>query len=74
VIIANQNLQAELILPKELYEIIKDDFLKKCEAPVYGRVILPLQALLEGEFFNEFIKKGKSVVLSFFHSNFLIKS
>jgi ribonucleases P/MRP protein subunit RPP40 len=27
--------------------------------PVYSRVILALKALLEGEFFNEYIKKGK---------------
>lgn len=26
--------------------------------PIYSRVILPLKALLEGEFFNEYIKKG----------------
>ena len=26
--------------------------------PLYSRVILPLRALLDGEFFNEYIKKG----------------
>jgi ribonuclease P/MRP protein subunit RPP40 len=54
----------ELIVPEELYEIIKSDFLTKVEAPVYSRVILPLQALLEGDFFNEFIKRGKKVSVS----------
>jgi ribonuclease P/MRP protein subunit RPP40 len=32
--------------------------------PVYGHVILPLKALVEGEFFNEYIKKG-NVTLNF---------
>jgi ribonuclease P/MRP protein subunit RPP40 len=54
----------ELIVPEELYEIIKSDFLTKVEAPVYSRVTLPLQALLEGDFFNEFIKRGKKVSVS----------
>lgn len=57
-------LQAELILPEELYDIIKNDFCVKCETPVYSRVILPLQALLEGDFFNEYIKKGQIGILS----------
>ncbi|PSS20126.1 hypothetical protein M430DRAFT_100089 [Amorphotheca resinae ATCC 22711] len=50
--------KAELILPEELYEIIKKDFFNETTKPVYSRVILPLKALLEGEFFNEYIKKG----------------
>lgn len=29
--------------------------------PSYSRVILPLSALLEGEFFNEYIKRGKLI-------------
>ena len=48
----------ELILPQELYEIIKDGFVKGRARPAYSRVIMPLKALLEGEFFNEYIKKG----------------
>lgn len=28
--------------------------------PVYSRIILPLKALVEGEFFNEYIKRGMS--------------
>ncbi len=39
------------------------DFLSKCETPVYSRVILPLQALLEGEFFNQYIKRGQCLIL-----------
>ncbi|KAE8452386.1 hypothetical protein EG329_001086 [Mollisiaceae sp. DMI_Dod_QoI] len=49
----------ELMLPQELYEIIKKNVLIGLPSPSYSRVILPLKALLEGEFFNEYIKKGK---------------
>jgi ribonuclease P/MRP protein subunit RPP40 len=48
----------ELVLPAEVYEIIKNDVFKEENRPAYKRVILPLKALLEGEFFNEYIKKG----------------
>lgn len=48
-----------MILPKELYEIIQHDLESRFGTPSYSRVILPLSALLEGDFFNEYIKKGK---------------
>jgi ribonuclease P/MRP protein subunit RPP40 len=48
-------------LPEELYEIIKTDFFTERTKPVYRKVILPLKALLEGEFFNEYIKKGRVI-------------
>lgn len=51
-------IQVEVMLPEELYEIIKKDILVDLPSPSYSRVILPLKALLEGEFFNEYIKKG----------------
>ncbi|KAL2067051.1 hypothetical protein VTL71DRAFT_1475 [Oculimacula yallundae] len=56
--------KAELILPEELYEIIKNEVLTDLAKPVYSRVILPLGALLEGEFFNEYIKRGNVLMLS----------
>jgi ribonuclease P/MRP protein subunit RPP40 len=46
-----------------LYEIIKNNIQKEFVKPVYSRVILPLKALVEGDFFNEYIKKG---ILIFF--------
>lgn len=46
-------------MPEELYEIIKSDFFAERTQPAYSKVILPLKALLEGEFFNEYIKKGR---------------
>jgi len=45
-------------LPEEIYEILKKEVLDELSKPSYSRVILPLKALLEGEFFNEYIKKG----------------
>lgn len=52
-----------MILPKELYEIMEnemDGILAESRSPIYSRVVLPLSALLEGEFFTEYIKKGKA--------------
>ncbi len=49
------------MLPQELYEIIKKNVLIGLPSPSYSRVILPLKALLEGEFFNEYIKKGRLI-------------
>jgi ribonucleases P/MRP protein subunit RPP40 len=57
----------ELILPEEIYEIMKKEVLDELPKPAYSKVILPLKALLEGEFFNEYIKKG---VLKFCFFNF----
>ncbi|PVH72941.1 ribonuclease P 40kDa subunit [Cadophora sp. DSE1049] len=56
--------KTELILPEELYDIIKKDVVTDLSKPVYSRVILPLGALLEGEFFNEYIKRGNVLMLS----------
>ncbi|KAE9376771.1 ribonuclease P 40kDa subunit [Stipitochalara longipes BDJ] len=56
--------KVELILPEELYEIIKANISSVFVKPVYSRVILPLKALVDGEFFNEYIKKGNILMLS----------
>ncbi|KAF4631130.1 hypothetical protein G7Y89_g7002 [Cudoniella acicularis] len=56
--------KVELLLPQEIYEIIKTDFLEAAVKPAYSRVILPLKALVEGEFFNEYIKRGNVLMLS----------
>lgn len=54
-----------MILPKELYEIMEKGmndmtgFFAESRNPVYSRVVLPLSALLEGEFFTEYIKRGR---------------
>ncbi|KAG9232067.1 ribonuclease P 40kDa subunit [Amylocarpus encephaloides] len=50
--------KVELLLPSEIYEIVKSNLLQEESRPVWDRVILPLSALLEGEFFNQYIKTG----------------
>jgi ribonucleases P/MRP protein subunit RPP40 len=48
-----------------VYEIIQKEILTAEDArPAYSRVILPLKALLEGDFFNEYIKKGMPVLIA----------
>ncbi|KAK6592957.1 hypothetical protein H4I96_11555 [Botrytis cinerea] len=58
--------KVEMILPKELYEIMKNkmDGILGENGPVYSRVVHPLSALLEGEFFTEYVKKGNVMMLS----------
>jgi len=46
-----------------LYEFIAQDLEAKIQSMRYSRVILPLSALLEGEIFNEYIKKGTAISL-----------
>lgn len=54
-------MKLQFIIPKEIYEVVKSDLLKEEINPTYSRVILPLSSLLEGEFFNEYIKKGMCI-------------
>ncbi|CAG8980437.1 hypothetical protein HYALB_00012924 [Hymenoscyphus albidus] len=56
--------KVQLVLPAEIYEIIKNEVFREEERPDYSRVILPLKALLEGEFFNQYIKIGNILMLS----------
>lgn len=50
-----------MILPEEIYEIVKRDLLNVRMNPVYSRVILPLKAIVDGEFFTEYIKRGRNL-------------
>jgi hypothetical protein len=50
--------KTELILPEEIYAVMGDSLREKIEKLQYARVIMPLSALLEGEFFNTYIKTG----------------
>lgn len=53
--------QACVILPKELYELVWNDISKNLQTLEYSRVIMPLSALLEGDFFNSYIKSGNKI-------------
>ncbi|KAI9735137.1 MAG: hypothetical protein M1834_001725 [Cirrosporium novae-zelandiae] len=56
---------AELILPKELYDLAWTQLEDKIGQLSYRKIVkLPLSALLEGEFFNSFIKTGNILMLS----------
>ncbi|KAL8755190.1 MAG: hypothetical protein Q9199_003824 [Rusavskia elegans] len=49
---------AHIVLPAELYESVWKDVSNKLQTLEYSRVIMPLSALLEGDFFNTYIKSG----------------
>lgn len=53
----------EIILPKSMHDACKEDF-SKITKPAYARVIMPLSAILEGDFFTDYIKKGNVLMLS----------
>ncbi|OKL60172.1 hypothetical protein UA08_04637 [Talaromyces atroroseus] len=48
----------ELIMPREVYNAIWSSMQDKLAKPRYIQVIMPLIALLEGDFFNTFVKSG----------------
>lgn len=50
--------QVEAILPEALYSSIGDSLNTKLQKPQYARVFMSLASLLEGEFFNAYIKIG----------------
>jgi ribonuclease P/MRP protein subunit RPP40 len=43
---------------------MKNDFFTDLAKPLYSKVILPLKAIVEGEFFDEYIKKGQFFISS----------
>ncbi|KAH0563348.1 hypothetical protein GP486_002083 [Trichoglossum hirsutum] len=58
------NHTVELALPEELYEIMHQDLEREIPTVKYSRVILALSQLLEGDFFNQYIKIGNILMLS----------
>lgn len=52
-----------MLLPKELYELIWHGLDAKTYQIQYSRVIMPLSALLDGDFFNLYIKTGTTVCI-----------
>ena len=53
--------QVELLLPEELYDLAGQDVSSKTGSLGYSRVIMSLSELLEGDFFNKYIKSGNAV-------------
>ena len=54
--------KVDVVLPEELYELIWNDIESKISNVQYSRVIMPLSALLEGDFFNSYIKSGTTYI------------
>ena len=50
--------KVDLILPQELYDIVWENIETKISSISYSRVIMCLSELLEGDFFNQYIKTG----------------
>lgn len=50
--------KVDLVLPQELYDVVWEQIESKISTVQYSRVIMPLSALLEGQFFNLYIKSG----------------
>ncbi|OAX84970.1 hypothetical protein ACJ72_00650 [Emergomyces africanus] len=53
-----------LLLPKEIYDSVWDTVSNQIRIPQYARVIMPLSALLEHDFFNSYIKIGDILLIS----------
>lgn len=50
--------QVEVILPEGTYNKLKNTLHGGVKNPQYARVFMSLSSLLEGEFFNRYIKTG----------------
>lgn len=50
--------KVDLVLPQWIYDIVWDQIKERIGAVRFSRVIMPLSALLEDQFFNSYIKSG----------------
>ncbi|ROT36729.1 ribonuclease P 40kDa subunit [Sodiomyces alkalinus F11] len=58
------NHKIDLVLPDECYELVKQKLVERRAPPVYYRVVMTLGQILDGLFFNEYIKRGNILMLS----------
>lgn len=64
-----------MILPSELQEMVLEQLQnKQAECLKYAKVIMSLKEMLEGDFFNEYIKKGIAVAQLILGSGRLIEN
>ncbi|KAK2016719.1 ribonuclease P 40kDa subunit [Colletotrichum eremochloae] len=61
---SSHTIHVELILPQECYEAAHQKLVKELAAPTFHRVIMTLGQVLDGAFFNEYIKRGNVLMLS----------
>ena len=52
------NNQTELIMPEDVYNTVQISLHERVRNPRYARVFMSLSSLLDGEFFNKYIKSG----------------
>ncbi|KAF5965382.1 ribonuclease P/MRP protein subunit POP1 [Fusarium bulbicola] len=57
--------KVDLILPSEAYDAACQQLSNAQNAPRYSKVAMSLGDILQGDFFNEYIKKGKQFTLFF---------
>lgn len=62
----------DVVLPEELYDLIWSEIESKIKNVQYSRVIMPLSALLEGDFFNSYIKSGTTYISLYLPLLFLL--
>ena len=60
-----------MVLPEEVYDVVWQGVDAKVNQIQYSQIIIPLSALLDGDFFNLYIKTGTK--LSSFHSVSLVQ-
>ncbi|KAF6834503.1 ribonuclease p protein subunit [Colletotrichum musicola] len=58
------NHKVDLILPQECYELVLQKLVKEMAPPTFYRVVMTLGQVLDGAFFNEYIKTGNILMLS----------
>lgn len=59
-------LQIDLILPAEACDVILEQLNNTQKSPRYSKVHMTLGDVLQGDFFNEYIKKGMNVSLVYY--------
>lgn len=52
-------------MPEEAFEAVHAAVVENREAPQFKRVVMSLRDVLSGDFFTEYIKKGKAQLLIF---------
>ncbi|KAF6804007.1 ribonuclease p protein subunit [Colletotrichum sojae] len=58
------NHKVDLILPQECYELVLQKLVKEMAPPTFYRVVMTLGQVLDGVFFNEYIKTGNILMVS----------
>ena len=51
--------QADLLVPEEAFNTVLAELVRDKPAPEFKKVVMSLHDVLSGDFFTEYIKKGK---------------